>query len=187
MTTRNHRGRATKEQAEALQRTYGDMEVRDADNALRVTLLPQDRAAGKPNDPAHCQLAQACRREFGSEAVVFFRRYAYVDVKGDDGVRRVERFFLSDAAQAVVRAFDLGEDTPEDGRMLTLLPPTPGTRLEHKRVRDRERRQAMRDGTYTPAKRKRAKRSRSGQPEAVKVRSGKGQWQMHVAEAASHE
>jgi hypothetical protein len=173
---KNGKGRSA-EQGDALIRTYGDLEVRDAKNDLRIPIIAEDVKRADRKDPERCVLAQACMREFASSAVIFFKSRAYVDLVGDDGVRRVERFIMTTAAREVVAAFDRGEPVPAGGRWLVLRAPTKSTTLEADRKRDRRRRAALRKGTYV-----RADGNGNGTPRGVprdlEVRNGTGQWQM---------
>jgi hypothetical protein len=179
MTPRTKGKGRSAEQADALQRTYGDLEVRDAKADLRIPVIAEDVKKAKRRDPERCVLAQACMREFASSAVVFFKSRAYVDLVGDDGVRRVERFIVNGAAREVVEAFDREEPVPAGGRWLVLKAPGKSMTLDAQRKLNRQYRAAVRRGEYTPARLDAgySPRKRST-PRDLEVRNGQGQWQM---------
>lgn len=182
--TTNARGR-TSAQQEALTRTFGDLPVVDAKTDLRVPIMPVDIKKGVRKDPVRCALAQACIREWGSTAAVFFKTRAYVDIVGEDGVRRVERFTLSPASREVVESFDRGKPVPSDGRQMVLSAPTPGQTLDAEYARNKRYRRAVRKGTYTrrgPSRR--GVSTPRAEPLDLEVRNGTGQWQMLQREAA---
>jgi hypothetical protein len=176
MTAKSKKGRSA-EQAEALRRTYGDLEVRDATHDLRIPITSNDVKKAERKNPERCALAQACMREFASSAAVFFKSRAYVDLVNEDGVRRVERFIMGPEAREVVEAFDRGKPVPTGGRWLVLKAPTPGTTLRADRQRNKRRKRALRKGEITP-KPGRNGASKRGTPRDLEVRNGTGQWQM---------
>lgn len=167
----------------ALHRTFGDLEVIDARHDMRIPVKAVDERKGKRGNPGECAIAQACKRELNSSAVVIYKTRAYVDVLGDDGVRRVERFFLTSAARALVEAFDRGHPIPVDGRWFVLRKPAPGKTLDADVHRQRRRRAAIRKGTYTPANGK--PRKRVTEPRDFEVRNGTGHWQMIQKQVAA--
>jgi hypothetical protein len=181
--TPKSRGRSDRQNA-VLDRTFGDLEVRDADDDLRVQITAADVRKGKRKDPSRCALAQACAREYGSTAAVFFKTCAYVDVVDEDGVRRVERFVLSSEARKLVEEFDRGQQVLSGGRLMVLKAPSRGRSLDHQLRQSRAHRRAIRRGEYTPKLASRGDaRHAETEPRDVEVRSGKGQWQMIKAAA----
>lgn len=183
--TPRSRGRSDRQNA-VLNRTFGDLEVRDADDDLRVQITAGDVKKGKRKDPTRCALAQACAREYGSTAAVFFKTCAYVDVVDEDGVRRVERFVLSSEARKLVEEFDRGQQVLSGGRLMVLKAPSPGRSLDHQLRQSRAHRRAVRKGEYTPklvSREGSSTRHAETEPRDVEVRSGKGQWQMIKAAA----
>ncbi len=188
--TPKSRGRSGPQNA-VLDRTFGDLEVRDAGDDLRIQITAADVKKGKRKDPTRCALAQACAREYGSTAAVFFKTCAYVDVLDEDAVRRVERFILSSEARKVVEDFDRGQQVLSGGRLMVLKAPSSGRTLDHQLRHSRKHRQAVRRGEYAPKISTRPSRG-SGKPARqvetpprdMEVRSGKGQWQMIQREKA---
>jgi hypothetical protein len=169
------RGRSNS-QSEVLHRTFGDLEIGDAESDVRVSIIPPDVKGATRGDPTDCAIAHGLRREFHSSAAVVFKTIAYVDILGEDGVRRVERFCLSAASRAVVEAFDRGEPVPADGRHLVLKAPSPGRTLDASLKSQRKRRTAIQRGTYTPNPA--IVQSARNKARDLEVRSGSGQWQM---------
>lgn len=175
--TTNARGR-NGQQAEILERTFGDLGVRDARRDLRVPIKAIDVRKGEPRNPEKCALAQACIREFDSSAAVIYVTRAYVDVLDEDGVRWVERFVLSPASRAIVELFDREDRDaiPKDGRLLVLSAPKPGESLDADCERQRKRREAIRRGEYTPVAGRGQQNRSKGRD--LPLRSGTGHWQM---------
>lgn len=185
--TTKSRGRSGQQSA-VLDRTFGDLEVRDAEDDLRVQITAGDVKKGKRKDPTRCAMAQACAREYGSTAAVFFKTCAYVDVVDEDGVRRVERFVLSSEARKLVEGFDRGQQVLSGGRLMVLKAPSKARSLDHQLSQSRAHRRAVRKGEYTPKLTRRgggSARSAETEPRDVEVRSGKGQWQMIQREKAA--
>src|SRR5260370_8698813 len=73
-----------------IERLWGEVEVVDALENLRVMILPEDVEKAVRQDPACCVFAQACRRQFGSSKVLFYRTLAYADLRTEDGNVRAE-------------------------------------------------------------------------------------------------
>ena len=110
-----------------IKRHWGNIEVIDSVRDLRVFIQPQDIASATEKDPGCCVFAQACKRQFAATKVLFWRSVAYVELPGQDGIRRVERFQISPQMRGLIEAFDRG------------LPVVPEAGFELKRVRDSER------------------------------------------------
>lgn len=164
-------------QGEIFERYFEGLPVRDASIPTRVNVLPEDFDPDARKEPAHCLLANACRRAFGSKAVVFFRTVAYVELVEEDGERVVERFNLPQTTRNIVASYDKGEDVPTDGRLVTLEPPSPGKSLEHMRKAKRAQRKGEYKSEANRARARKAAKTRAEQ-EPIDVRDGGGQWQM---------
>jgi hypothetical protein len=95
---------------EAIRRTWGDLEVVDAKENLRVFVKPEDVASAKAKDPGNCVFAKACVRQFDATKVLFWKSVAYVDLPSKSGVRRVERFMVPTDMRRLIEAFDKGKD-----------------------------------------------------------------------------
>jgi hypothetical protein len=91
-----------------IKRLWGDIEVVDAKNNLRVFIRPEDVVSATPKDPGCCVFAQACKRQFSATKVLFWRTIAYVELPGEDGTPRVERFELSPEMRQLIENFDKG-------------------------------------------------------------------------------
>jgi hypothetical protein len=158
-----------------------DVEIIDAKRELRVFIRPEDLAKAVIRDPGECVFAQACKRQFGAGTVFFWRSRAFVELPGEDGVRRVERFVLPKEMRKLIEDFDSGRTIiPEAGFLLNA--PTESQTLEHERIRRRPRRRLEREreeakkrllGTTTP------RVSEAGKPTRLRdrliIRSGAGQ------------
>jgi len=119
-------------------RLWGDVPVMDAKKDLRVFIKPCDLEGATRKDPAHCVFARACKRTFDARKILFYRQVAYVELPGEDGQRRVERFIMSESMTALVKDFDEGRTTiPEAGFLLSA--PTPSQTLNAKARRWRNR------------------------------------------------
>lgn len=128
---------------EEIRRLWGDVEVKDAHDDLRVFINETDLATAVQKDPAECVFAQACKRVFGSTKVLFFRSVAYVELRAEDGTPRVERFIMPDNMRELVEAFDKGEGViPQAG--FVLRAPPKGRTLEHCRKKSQKSIQNLR-------------------------------------------
>ncbi len=122
--------------AEHIRRTWGDVDVVDANKDLRVFIAPEDVKAATKKDPGYCVFAQACRRLFHTTKVLFFRTVAYIEMPTESGERRVERFIMGPAMRDLIESFDQGKGViPEAGFLLRA--PTPACRLDIKAERGR--------------------------------------------------
>lgn len=160
----------------AIEREWGNIPVRDAERELRVFILPEDISCATKQDPAYCVFAQACRRTFKCDKVMFYRTIAYLELPNPQGKKHIERFNMPRNMRRLVESFDQGNPIiPEAGFLL--LPPSPSTRLEAQRESDKRSREKERD------KRQVLGTSRSGghgenAPLSMAnpfIRSGKGQ------------
>ena len=134
---------------EHIRRHWGDIEVVDAANDLRVFVQPQDVASATTKDPGCCVFAQACKRQFAATKVMFWKSVAYVELPGPDGTRRVERFTMSPDMRNLVENFDQGKSVIPDAGFL-LKAPRPSYTLDDKLAKQKRwknRRKAKITGT----------------------------------------
>lgn len=99
----------------------------DATRGIRISVFSSDIASAIRGDAGHCVIANACKRMFGSDAVLIWPGVAYVDMMQDDGSRAVERFVVSTTARKALRAFDENGSARPGG--LRLDAPSPSQRL----------------------------------------------------------
>lgn len=119
--------------ADAIERLWGGMPVRDARKDLRIVPTRADVRTAKRGDPEQCVFSQACRRQFGSSQVMFLRGVAYIDLPQEDGSRVVERFLVPPAMRELIVNFDKGSSVPVAGFMLNR--PSRCMTLHGKRIR----------------------------------------------------
>lgn len=122
---------------QAIRRLWGDVEVVDADQNLRVFIQPEDVKGAVAKDPGACVFARACMRQFKASKVMFFKSVAYVELPGPKGKRRVERFMMSPQMRDLVENFDRGNPVPEVCGF-ELAKPRPSKTLEGERRRNRK-------------------------------------------------
>lgn len=116
---------------------FGGLEILDAKVPLRLQPMPCDVIGATPKDPTNCVFARTSRRMYGSIKVLFWQFWAYVDLVGEDGVRRVYRYRITQAMHRLLAAFDRGEPI-EQGRAFVLLPPSKGSTLLAQRRRSKQ-------------------------------------------------
>ena len=119
----------------AIVRLWGNLEVVDAVRDLRVFVKPSDVKTAKAKDPGNCVFAKACQRLFDATKVMFLKSVAYVDLPGEDGVRRVERFQMPPAMRDLVDSFDRGQPV-RDVAGFELRKPRPSETLAAGRIRE---------------------------------------------------
>lgn len=136
-------GRLDKAAAE-IKRLWGDMEVIDAKQDLRVFVKPCDIAGAKEKDPSGCVLARSCKRLFDSSKILIFRTVAYVDLPGKDGVRHVERFIIDYGMRDLIVNFDTGKPLLPEGGFL-LKKPRPCQTFESVKAARMENRRKARE------------------------------------------
>ena len=153
-------------------RLWGDLEVVDADRDLRVFVRPSDVTSARAKDPGNCVFAKACQRQFDASKVLFFKSVAYVDLPGDDGVRRVERFEMPPAMRALVESFDRGRPV-RDVAGFELRKPRPSQRFSKKQFPLATRRKPGSD-VETGAKKRKTTRKRRSLKVDLSVRNGMG-------------
>lgn len=108
-----------------LTKAFGNLEIKDATTALLLVPTESDFKAAVRKDPRNCGLSRCVGRMFGATLALFFKRFAYIDMVGQDGKRRVWRYTVSVPAMKQLSAFDRAEHV-KAGRAIKLLPPSPG-------------------------------------------------------------
>ena len=125
-----------------IKRLWGDVEVVDAQEDLRVFIQPQDFSNAVRKDPGCCAFAQACKRQFAATKVLFFRSVAYVDIPYKNGRRRVERFTLPREMRELIENFD-EKQTVDNFAGFKLKAVRPSCTFEKQAARARERHQRL--------------------------------------------
>jgi hypothetical protein len=166
-----------------IRRLWGDIEVVDAKKDLRVFISPEDVRSATAKDPGCCVFAQACKRQFSATKVLFWRSVAYVELPGQNGKRRVERFALSPQMRSLIEDFDRGRPVAMDAGF-ELQAVKPSMQFERKRLvctKWRERRKkALLNGTRLNASSGNQGKGKYSKPAIVvdlEVRSGRGRVQ----------
>ena len=119
-----------------IKRLWGNLDVVDASENLRVIIQPEDVNNAIRGDAACCVFAQACKRIFKSTKVLFYRTCAYVELPGDNGVHHIERFYMTRSMRQLVEAFDQGNQViPEAGFLLKA--PSKSKRMDNEYERKR--------------------------------------------------
>lgn len=108
-----------------IHKAFGNLEIKDATTALLLVPTESDFKAAIRKDPRNCGLSRCVGRMFGAQLALFFKRFAYIDMVGQDGKRRVWRYTVSVPAMKQLSAFDRAEHV-KTGRAIKLLPPSPG-------------------------------------------------------------
>lgn len=163
---------------DTIKRIWGDLEVVDATDILRLSVMTNDIVTGQRKVPGCCGMANAAKRSFGSTKVLFYRSVAYIEMADEDGNRRVERYTLSTGAKNFIAAFDKGEEVTTG--TYTFTPPRPSERLfsTSKKARNkinREKREAaILAGTHVPSRYKPKQKTAPVEADSVLVRNGKG-------------
>jgi hypothetical protein len=111
-------------QADEVRSIFGDLPIIEApaDVLLLVTAAEHDR--GRRGDPNKCMFSRACKRAYGSKAVLFYPNVAYIDMvdptlePGEPSRRVVMRFQLPARTKRQLEAFDQGTD---EGFEMTFL------------------------------------------------------------------
>lgn len=122
-----------------LQAIFGKLPVVDACVPLRLQPMPCDVESAKQKDPENCVFARAARRQYNATKVVFWKRHAYVDLVGPDGIRRIERFTIRSRVLSLIEAFDRGQPI-ETGRAFELSVPNQSEKLGAQKLRFFQRR-----------------------------------------------
>lgn len=106
-------------------KAFGNLDIKDAPTALLIVPTDSDFKSAVRKDPRNCGLSRCVGRMFGSTLALFFKRFAYIDMVGQDGKRRVFRYTVSVPAMKQLAAFDRAEQV-KTGCAIKLLPPSPG-------------------------------------------------------------
>jgi len=154
MAKTRHSATSLKTQAnEEIKRLWGDIEVVDAKEDLRVFIQPQDFLGAVRKDPKCCAFAKACQRQFASTKVMFFLSVAYMDLPYKNGKRRVERFTLPPDMRELIENFDKKKPV-DDFAGFKLKATRPSCTFEKQAARARERHQRIAiNGTAIATKR----------------------------------
>jgi hypothetical protein len=158
--------RQVKPRDQSAKRVFAKLPVIEAEAALYVPTLPIDVRNADAASPAHCFIAEACRRQFGSLYVWIGRKYAYIDLPAEDGRKRhIVRFAVPPETAKAEGKFDKTGTLKNPGTY-RFDAPKPGETLDAQRARK------PRDPTIAPVKRKAKRRTPTGKPgEIGKLRS----------------
>jgi hypothetical protein len=135
------KGGRSKHQDDAIKRYFDGMPVKDATDNLRVFVNRADIKTARRKDPGNCVYANACKRLYGSSAILFFRTIAYVDLPDEQGNRVVNRFHLNARVRGQIAEFDK-TGIAHPGGFLLSAPPHSGT-LEVGRAYTKARKKAL--------------------------------------------
>jgi hypothetical protein len=100
-----------------------NIEIREARYPLRLQPIPADMDGADPKDPSNCVFVHTVKRMYGSQVVIFWKHIAYLDMRDNDGIRRVYRFAVTRTGTQRLCKFDHGEPFPL-GSAITLMPAT---------------------------------------------------------------
>ena len=143
--TQHRRGRSPA-QGDVLTRYFGGMKVIEAKEPLRVFANKADKQKATQGDPKSCVLAQACKRLYGSSAVVILKTKAYVDLPDENGVRYVNRFSVGTKTERQIVEYDKTGEFPPGG--FTFASPSKCDQLDNDRVYQKERARRIRNGEH---------------------------------------
>jgi hypothetical protein len=132
MGSMNAWGGRTSKQEQAIIGFFGNQNVVDARNSIRVIAMEKDKEGADRADPRSCVFARACQRQFGSTGALFFLSVAYVDIPDDRGVMRVERFRISEQTRRQIVEFDKGGDPRPGGYLLLPMPKSDSKESKHR-------------------------------------------------------
>lgn len=113
MRTADIKGR----EARDVRATFGDLPLVEARANTYIYVNKDDIEHAVPGDPNNCMFSKACKRSFGSRAVLFYPSVAYVDMS-IGGERVVMRFKLPKKSHDAILAFDMNKDIREDTFLL---------------------------------------------------------------------
>lgn len=136
------------------ERFFNGLPVVDAENDVRIFVNERDIKKAQPNDPLNCVYAQACKRLFGSQTIVFLRTKAYIDLPDEQGNRQVNRFEIPMIVREQIIHFDKTGEAAPGGFLLQA--PTPSQKLNAMAEYSREKRKRQGKDHETPEDRKRA-------------------------------
>lgn len=175
--------------AEDVKREFDGLPVVDSVADLQIVVNEEEIAAaeGFEKDPENCVLAKACSRQLRSNKILFFRSVAYVEHPGTDGVRRVYRYLVGDAARKIIEAFDSGREV-RGNVTVVLRAPVESLTLESLRKksqrtakqRNERRKKARMIGTLVSDKSNGVGIYKKPKSKDISVRSGTGMVHMKV-------
>ena len=172
MRTSDLKGR----EARDVRSMFGDLPLIEAKAEMIVYVSASDVETGVPGDPEHCMFSQACKRAFGSRAVLFYPTVAYVDMLDEDGHRIVMRFRVADKTRRALQRFDALHAAAKDAEAtFRLFPIPPKATLEAMRKRQRQRTKAIKSGKHTVSSTRSA-----GSKKAARTRRNKALMGMRV-------
>ena len=184
MKTATKKPTATKRKGKhgVIEREWGGIPVEDATRDLRIIIKPCDVSGAERKDPSNCVFARACRRSFGTKKIIFLRNFAYVELPGEDGTMKVERFEMPPSVKRLIADFDKGGEIIPKGGFL-LRAPSPSNTLEVKRYYDDKRRKRAKEA-YLKGEKVTQGRTRAERPTVAKsidleVRNGRGMVHFH--------
>jgi hypothetical protein len=158
-------------------RFWHGVEVREANEPLRIIVRPEDVVGAKKKDWQNCAFAKACKRLYGSTKVAFFHCVAYIELKDEKGKAWVERYQMPRTMREKVEHFDKTGEMPEGG--FTLKAVGESYKLDSKAAVDRKRRERKHKRGAArrpePAILGEAKTRRQAKPKEVDWRIGTGQ------------
>lgn len=180
MKNQNWSGGRLKEISEEINRVFDGQPVVDAKNDLRIVILSDDIKKGKPKNFDECVFAQACKRVFNSQKVLFMRSICYISLPDENGNNKVERYLIPEAGKKVIADFDQGK-LPTAGTSFVFKAPTKSVTLDAMKVSQRKHNSKKRDaklaGKIYKTNRK-VKHVKSPSSSSLDVRNGQGLIQM---------
>jgi hypothetical protein len=120
---------------EYIHKVFGeDVEITDAKYPLLIQPSPDDLVGADPKDPGNCVLVHTVRRQHGAQMLIVWKKVAYCDLIGTDGVRRVNRLMVTKDATKLISDFDNGKPF-EIGRAIVFDAPSKAQTLKAGRKR----------------------------------------------------
>lgn len=122
-----------------LRQAFGELPIVEAKADTIVYVSRDEIGHSVRRDPHNCVFANACKRAFGSRAVLFYPTIAYVDMLDSEGNRVVMRFRVSSKTRAAIERFDQVGDAAEATFVLSAIPKGSTLAAEAKRYQKRMR------------------------------------------------
>jgi hypothetical protein len=162
-------GRRSEEQVELLKRVFAGMELKDATANMYLHAIDEDKVGAIPHDLRNCVFSKSCKRMFGSEAGVFLKDLAYVDMEDEDGVRRVLRFEMSEKMKRAVIKYDETDGREFEPGIYLLRAPPRSKNLDVRRQHSKNRRTdpKIRKKIHASGKRRRAQIKSTGRVKTI--------------------
>lgn len=133
-------------EASDLREAFGELPIVEAKADTIVYVSRNEIDHSIRMDPHNCVFSNACKRAFGSRAVLFYPTIAYVDMLDAEGNRVVMRFKVTGKTREALERFDQDGDTAEATFVLSAIPK--GQRLADMARNRRKRKRAMKAGTH---------------------------------------